>query len=182
MRRSLPVWVFAALPATLAGHALAYVVTGQSAADGHHGYLGPLFAWSATTLLTVCSVLLAGALTRSGAIAHLRMEPSAGRLLLRLGPLQVVLFWGLERAEGFSPSLLSYAAQLLVALVVALALAYFARLFARCVHAARDASVYLCRRFDFVLPSRLAFAPIAAGYALKVRAGESRFERPPPNP
>lgn len=182
MRRPLPVWLLAALPATLVGHAIAYALTGQSMADPRHGYFGPSLEFAAGFFLALCIVLVLGALTRAGAIARVRVEARTLPLWLKLAPLQVALFCALERAEGLLPSLAGCGVQIALALLLALTLASFARVLARCVRAASVAATYLQRLRGQTVERYLRREPVVCAYALSVRAGSSRFGRPPPRP
>ena len=179
VRKSLPLWVAAALPAMLAGHAAAYAWAGSPVADGRHAWFAPTLEWSAAALATICALLVATALSRSGILARTRVELSVIESWPRLALTQLLLFGAVETLEGHSVTLLAVAMQLAAAFCAACLLYLFSRLVERCIDATAEASRYLERLF--------AAAAVFAGrelasrtVALSVTAGHSRFQRPPP--
>ena len=167
------------MPATLAGHALAYAASGQSAADGRHAWLLPVLEISAAFLVALCIASVAGALLRAGIFVHTQAERSFAALWPRLGASQVLLFILMERAEGRGATILGCAIQLAIAIAVAWLLVLFAGLLAGCARFAQAS----CRYLERALRNAVSFVsrrPAPLAYALAVRAGTSRFQRPPP--
>jgi len=162
----------------LAGHALTYAFMGRSLADGHHAYYASLLQFSTLLLAVCCVVFAARAMTRIGWIAPLQQSILTTWLKLSVG--QILLFAVFERFEGYVPAVAGYAAQLLVALFAALAIQYFSRFIARCQDGTREAQSYLRRLLASARGVRLCVRPFEPAYALRVRAGISRFQRPPP--
>lgn len=179
MKRALPLWLAAVVPATLAGHALAYALSGRSAADGHHAWMAPALELSVALLLACCMALAVDALLRSGMFAHTAAERSWIALWPRLSIAQLVLFVAIEYSEGTHASLLGCAVQIFVALITAYILYAFAHLLVRCAQCTQAASRYLERMLRPVT-SFVSRRPAPVAYALAVRAGSSRFQRPPP--
>lgn len=179
MKRPLPVWIAAVVPATLVGHGLAYALAGRSGADGHHAWVAPALECSLAVLAALCCALLAGALLKAGVLAHTAAERSTIELWPRLAIVQLVMFSVMERLEGGHAEILGSLVQVLVALCVAYVLSLFSRLLVRCIAKAHAASHYLQRLLDggtrFV--SR---RPSCVAHELAVRAGTARFQRPPP--
>ncbi len=182
MKKPFPVWIAAVLPATLAGHALAYALAGEAAADGRHAYLAPTLAVSAGLLSMIVVTLLGGVLLRAGWVAVPKGETSILNLWARLAPAQIVLFAALERAEGYAPSLLGCGCQTAVALATAAALAAFALLLRRCERGAAEASRYLERLLGKPADRYVRRAAGRYALALCTAAGTRRFQRPPPRP
>lgn len=179
VKRSLPLWAIAALPAMLAGHAAAYAVTGSPMTDGRHAWFAPAAQWSAAVLATMCMAMLASALSRCGLLTKTRIELSIAESWPRLAIAQLVLFGAVESLEGHSVTFLALAVQIAAALCAACLLYLFGRLVERCIDGAGEASVYLERFFiQAAAIAERALAPRAV--ALFVSAGHSRFQRPPP--
>ena len=181
MKRALPLWLLAALPATLVGHWLAYIGVGRSLADGRHGYALPSFEISVLVLGVLCAGLLAGALTRAGIVDRIRLESTGWSLWLKLAPIQVVLFTIIERLEGYAPALAGCLIQCALAAAVAALLALFANFFSRCVLQSREVSAYLQRLRSNPLDAHIRRAPITVAFALSASVGPIRFGRPPPH-
>lgn len=182
VKRALPLWLLAALPATLVGHWLAYIGVGRSLADGRHGYALPSFEISALVLGVLCAGLLVGALVQAGIVDRIRLEATGWSLWLKLAPIQVVLFAIIERLEGYAPSLAGCLIQCVLAAAVAALLALFARFFSRCVLESQEASAYLQRLLSSPFHAHLRRAPFAVAFALSASVGPIRFGRPPPHP
>jgi hypothetical protein len=171
VKRALPLWIAAVLPATLAGHALAYALAGQSAADARHAWLAPALELSIALFLAAAAMLF---LRLSAA------EQSVWALFPRLAFAQAALFSAIELGEGNHVSLSGVLMQIAVALLAACALSLIARLLHRCRTAAEDTGRYLERLRE----RPLAFVPrrpVFRAYALAVHAGSARFQRPPPH-
>jgi hypothetical protein len=181
MKAPLPVWVVAALPATLLGHGLAYLAAGRTLADGHHAWLEPTFEVSGALLVALCLALAGSALVRARIIARVDVERSLNALWPRLAATQLALFALMERAEGTHVTLFSCAMQVAVALGAAFVLSLFARLLARCIHSAREASRYFERLFAEAA-SFIPRQPVWCADTLAVRIGFHRYVRPPPQP
>lgn len=180
MKRALPLWLAAVVPATLAGHGFAYAIAGRSAGDAAHSWVAPALECSLAVFAALCFALLAGALVKAGIMIHTATERSVLELWPRLALTQVALFSLMERGEGTHASLLGCLVQVLVAFCVAYVLSLFSRLLARCIDGAREASRYLerlCSNASAVFFNR---RPHCIAHALAVRAGSARFQRPPP--
>ena len=179
MKRALPLWLAAVVPAALAGHGLTYALMGRSSADGHHAWVAAALEYSLVLLLSICSTMLGSTLLRAGVLIHTSAERSWLSLWPRLALLQLALFAGMERAEGTHAGLLGCAIQILTALVAAYLLYLFGQLLVRCGMTGETLSHYHKRAlpaiFSFVSRRR---EPIA--HVLAVRAGTARFQRPPP--
>lgn len=181
MRPRFSGWILpaAALPATLVGHALAYLLAGSSQADGHHGYFLRTLEYSTALLAGLCLILVARALTR---VDRFTRGGSVGATWAKLALMQIALFAMLERTEGYVPALAGCVAQVVVALCAAVALAYFARLLERCERDAVHASSYLRRLRSGLQGCHIRRSPYALSRVLSVRVGPSHFPRPPPRP
>lgn len=179
MKRPLPVWIAAVVPATLVGHGLAYAVGGRSSADAHHAWVAPALECSLALLAALCCALLAGALLKAGVFVHTAAERSTIELWPRLAVAQLVLFAVMERLEGTHAGLLGSLVQVLVALCVAYVLSLFSRLLVRCIAHAQAASRYLQRLLD-ESARFVSRRPSCIAHELAVRAGTARFQRPPP--
>lgn len=177
MKRPLPLWLAAVLPATIAAHALGYAVTGQSMADGRHLWLVPAFESSLAVLLLLATALIGGALVRAGVFARPSVEAAPLDLWLRLSAAQTALFVAIERAEGTPVGLIGCAIQIAVALGAALLLAAFARALAGCVRTGDVAARFLTRAV--AAPVYLG-QPFSRADVLAAVAGSRRFQRPPP--
>ena len=182
MKRALPLWLLAALPATLAGHWLTYAGLGQSLADGRHAYALPSFEISLLLLGVLCAGLLGGALIQAGVVDRIRLEATGWSLWLKLAPIQVVLFAIIERLEGYAPSLTGCLIQCALAAGVAALLALFARFFSRCVLQSQEASAYLQRLRSSSCDAHIRRAPLTLALARSASVGPIRFGRPPPHP
>lgn len=180
VKRPLPLWIAAAVPATLAGHGLAYAVAGRSVNDAHHAWVAPTLECSLALLVALGFALVGGALLKAGIIAHTAAERSTIELWPRLGAAQLLMFTLMERAEGTHAAITGCAIQLAVALAVAYLLSLFSRLLVRCIQGAREACEYLERLHAVVSAAFIVRQPQCAAHALAVRAGSARFKRPPP--
>ena len=178
MNRRSFLWFLAAIPATIVGHALAYVFTGHDQADGHHSYLVPAFECSVALLLAFCAARLLRALSRPRPLSA--TDYSLAATMAKLSVVQIVLFTLAERLEGLAPAPIAYAIQLLVALLAAIAIAYFAQLVRRCERSTIQLSEYLHRCLALTEGLRFARAPHSPAYTLTITAGTARFQRPPP--
>lgn len=181
MKRPLPVWIAAAVPATLAGHGLAYALAGQSAADGHHAWVAPALECSMALLLAACLLLIGGSLLKAGVLMHTAAERSCIALWPRLACAQLSLFFIMEHAEGGHVTLLGAAVQIVLAAAVAYVLSLFAQLLVRCIRGAEAASRYLERLLCGAMPFAGRRPQAVMVCALAVRAGSARFQRPPPS-
>jgi hypothetical protein len=179
MKRALPLWVAAVVPATLAGHGLAYALSGRSAADGHHAWMAPVLEVSVALLIAACTSFALDALLRAGVFAHTAAERSWFALWPRLSIAQLALFVAIEHTEGATAGLLGCAVQIFIALITAYMLYAFARLLVRCARATQAASRYLQRMLRPVT-SFISRQPAPVAYALAIHAGRARFQRPPP--
>lgn len=179
MKRPLPVWIAAVVPATLVGHGLAYALAGRSGADAHHAWVAPALECSLAVMAALCFALLGGALLRAGVLVHTAAERSTIELWPRLAVVQLVMFSVMERLEGGHAGVAGSLVQVLVALYVAYVLSLFSRLLVRCIAQAHAASAYLDRLLDgaALFVSR---RPLCVAHELAVRAGTARFQRPPP--
>lgn len=177
MKRPLPLWLAAVLPATIAAHALSYAVTGQSMADGRHLWLVPALESSLAVLLVLATALVGGALVRAGIFARPAVEASPLRLWLRLAFAQTALFATIEHAEGTPVGLVGCAIQVAVALGIALLLCAFARALAGCVRAGDAAAQFLTR---IATPPVFLHRPLSPAAALAAVTGTRRYQRPPP--
>ncbi len=180
MRRPLPLWLAAVLPATIAGHALAYALSGSAMNDGHHAWLAPVLEGSLALALTVAMWLLGGVLVRARIVAHHFIERNFLALWPRLAILQVAVFIGIERAEGTSVGWLGCLAQVFVALFAAYVVSRFAALFEVCSRATAQAAHYLER----LLTQQSGFFrrdTSTIAFALAISAGSRRFGRAPPH-
>lgn len=177
MKRPLPLWLAAVLPATIAAHALAYAVTGQSMADGRHFWLVPALESSLAVLLLLAATVIGGALIRAGVFARPSVDAAPLELWLRMAAAQTALFVAIEHAEGTPVALAGCAIQVAVALGVALLLCAFARALAGCVRAGDDAAQFLAR---IAAPPIYLGRPMSPAAALAAVAGTRRFQRPPP--
>ncbi|MGZ3506567.1 MAG: hypothetical protein ACXWNK_15520 [Vulcanimicrobiaceae bacterium] len=179
MRSKLPLWLAAVVPAALAGHALAYALSGRSAADPQHAWVTPALECSLAFLVALCLLLVGGSLVKAGILMHTAAERSCAALWPRFALCQLAIFCAMERAEGARVGLLGVAVQALIALCAAYLLSLFARLLLRCIEGAHAASRYLERLFSSVT-SFVSRRPAPIAYALAIHAGTSRFQRPPP--
>lgn len=169
-------WLLAAVPAAIAGHMVAYALTGRVQNDAHHAYLVPALQYSAF----LCAGL--GVVRLYLALGAQRMPSRLLRLdelWLRLCVAQILLYIAVESLEGFSVSALAIFAQVAVAFLAALALAGFSRLVSRCEQVAIEGSRYLARSAVTALP--IFFNDRSPAYALRIAAGTARFQRPPPH-
>jgi len=176
--RPLPLWAAAILPATLIGHGIAYAAQGRSLADGHHGWIAPVFEWSLALLIALCTMLLGDTLMRAHVLAQSAAESSVLAVWPRLALSQIGLFMMMERAEGTHAGLLGCFVQIVVAFATAYVICLFARLLARC-RKGSAVNRYI-RRLLSIAPSFAVVEPAYVAHALAVRAGASRFQRPPP--
>lgn len=181
MKRALPLWLAAVVPAALAGHGLTYAVMGRTTADGHHAWVGAALEYSVVLLLSLCSGLAGSSLLRAGVLIHTSAERSWLSLWPRLALLQLGLFAAMERAEGSHAGLLGCLIQILTALVAAYLLYLFGQLLVRCRMTGETLSGYLNRALPAVT-SFVSRRPQPVAHALAVRAGTARFQRPPPSP
>jgi hypothetical protein len=177
MKRPLPLWLAAVLPATIAAHALGYAVTGQSMADGRHLWLVPALESSLAALLLLATALAGGALVRAGVFARPSVDAAPFGLWWRLAIAQTALFVAIERAEGTPVGWMGCAIQIAVALGAALLLSAFARALAGCVRSGDLAARFLTR---VAAPPLYLRRPLSPAAALAAVAGSRRFQRPPP--
>lgn len=179
MKRPLPLWLAAVIPATLAGHGLAYALTGRSAADAHHAWMAPVLECSIALLVAFVLLALGSALLKAHILIHTQVERSWTALWPRLALSQILLFTAIERAEGAHVAAIGVLMQIVIALLIAYTVSLFAGLLVRCARSAYAASRYLQR----MLHSAARYAnrrPALVAQALAVRVGTSRFQRPPP--
>lgn len=179
MKRPLPLWILAVVPATLVGHGLAYAAGGRSSADLQHAWLAPALECSMAVFAALCCALLADALLKAGVLMHTAAERSVLELWPRLALAQTALFFGIERLEGTHVGVLGCLAQLLVAFGVAYVLSLFSKLLVGCIAGAQAASQYL-QRLNDTAATFVVRQPQCISHALAVRAGNARFQRPPP--
>jgi hypothetical protein len=177
VKRALPLWIAAVVPATLVGHVLVCAMSGCD--DIHHAWMAPALEISLALLGAFCASLLANALLRAGIFTHTAAERSWTALFLRLAPAQLAIFAAIERSEGGHAGTLGCAMQILVAVIAAYILYAFAHLLAKCAEGTEAASRYL-ERIQRAVTSFVSRRPPAVAYALAVHAGRSRFQRPPP--
>ena len=179
MKRALPLWIAAAVPSTIAGHALAYAASGQTASDARHAWLQPALEISLAIAAAACAYFLAQSLVRAGILVHTSCERSYLALWPRLAAVQIALYTAVEFAEGVHPNLTGWGAQILTALLAALLLALFARFLAHCVAGTLAASRYLQRLLNDAAPF-VTRRPAPIPSTLPVSLGTARFQRPPP--
>lgn len=180
MKRPLPLWIAAVVPATLVGHGLAYALAGRSASDAQHAWVAPALECSLAVLAALCCALVAGALLKAGVMAHTASERSTIELWPRLALAQLVMFCAMERAEGTHAGVAGCIVQIAIALAVAYVLSLFTRMLVRCVASAQAECEYLRRLVDRTAASFVAREPQCIARALAVCAGSARFQRPPP--
>ncbi|HKU66394.1 MAG TPA: hypothetical protein VJP85_01315 [Candidatus Baltobacteraceae bacterium] len=180
MKRPLPLWIAAVVPATLVGHGLAYAIAGRSAADAAHSWVAPALECSLALLAALCCALLSGALLKAGIMVHTAAERSTLELWPRLAIAQLAIFAAMERAEGGHAGITGCIVQAAVALAVAYVLSLFSRLLVRCIAGAQAACEYLKRLAASVCAIFVVREPLCVAHALAVRAGSARFQRPPP--
>lgn len=180
VKRPLPVWLAAVVPATLAGHGLAYAFAGRSAGDGHHAWMAPALECSLAILAAVVLMAIGSSLLKAGILMHTPAEQSYAALWPRLAFSQIVVFDVVENAEGAHVSIPGIVVQIAVALLVAYLLCRFACLLVRCAQNADEASRYLQRLLN-AITSYVFRQPAPFARALAVHAGVSRFQRPPPH-
>jgi hypothetical protein len=150
-------------------------------ADGHHLWLVPAFECSLAVLATLCLLLTGDALLKAGVFAHTRIEQSCTALWPRLAIAQAALFSIAEYAEGTHVTLTGILVQIAVALAAAYVLSLFMGLLSKCALGAKVASAYL-QRLQHDCTRYISQDAATPAFALAVRAGASRFQRPPPNP
>lgn len=180
MKRPLPLWIAAVVPATLVGHGLAYALAGRSMSDAHHAWVAPALECSLALLAALCCALVSGALLKAGIMVHTAAERSTIELWPRLALMQLLIFSLMERAEGTHAGAAGCAIQLVIALAVAYVLSLFSRLLVRCIAGAQQASQYLERLTQAPASFFISLQPLCVAHALAVRAGSARFKRPPP--
>ena len=179
MIRPLPLWLAAVLPSMIVGHALAYAFGGRSAAANHHAWVLPVLEGSLALTLSVGMALMGGAFVRARVLAGHLVQRSLIELWPRLAVCQVLLFCGIERAEGTNPTVLGCVMQVLVALFAAYIISVFARVVAACSRNAEEAAEHLKRLF--ALPSIfLQRETSGSAFALLVPASSGRSLRAPP--
>lgn len=170
----------AVLPAALAGHGFAYAIAGRSADDARHAWMAPAMECSLALLLALVLLAAGNALLRVRALRHTAEERSFSALWPRLAASQIALFLLIESLEGAHVGARGILIQVLVAIFAAWMLTLFARLLGRLRCYGERAGRYLERLHEtpFAFVPRLATPP---AYALAVRAGTARFQRPPPH-
>ncbi len=179
VRSRVALWWFAVVPATLFGHVLAYALGGRPVIDAQHAYLAPLLEISLVVLTAVVGASLASALMRTRGLT-LTTTGTTGHLVARLLPLQSLLYVALERAEGNLPTLIGLLAQLFAACLAAAVLIAVVRLLARCERAADEAATFITRDRTARASCFVTRSSTTPAFALAVRAGSSRLQRPPP--
>lgn len=180
MKRPLPLWIAAVVPATLVAHGLAYALAGRSASDSQHAWVAPALECSLAVLAALCCALVAAALLKVGVMAHTASERSTIELWPRLALAQLVMFCAMERAEGTHASIAGCIVQIAVALAVAYVLSLFSRMLARCIAGAEAACEYLRRLAGSTSAIFVSREPQCVAHALAACAGSARFQRPPP--
>ncbi|MGH7659618.1 MAG: hypothetical protein ACRENA_01700 [Vulcanimicrobiaceae bacterium] len=163
---------------TLAGHALTYLLEGRAMEDGRHAYFSPLLEM-AVAIAIFCGIALAFRLLSVARCGRTFEAPPLPWLCTTLAVLQVSGFVVLEFSEGNRPDLIGCAIEaltaLLIAIVVALALAFVER----CV--VPILARYLRRRDDARPPVASPSSPVVRpSLLLTASAGVRRFKRPPP--
>lgn len=179
MKRLLPLWVIAIVPATLAAHLFDYAVAGRNSTDGAHAWLLPALHISLALVAGLSLTLLAIALTtvRRG---EALVRHSLFEVWPRLALAQTAMFAVMEHVEGNHVSLFGCLAQVVVAFITSYLLTRFARLLDECQPRAEEASRYIERIYAALPALFVRRRPHAMAYALAVRAGRARFKRPPP--
>jgi hypothetical protein len=180
VRRPLPLWIAAVVPAALVGHGFAYAIAGRSTSDPQHAWLAPALECSLAVLAALCCALVSAALLRAGVMVHTAAERSTMELWPRLALAQLALFSAMEHAEGTHAGVAGCIVQILVALAVAYVLALFSQLLVRCIASAEAACEYLERLADAATSIFVVREPQCVAHGLAVRAGTARFQRPPP--
>ncbi len=178
MRGRLPLWPAAVIPATIAGHALAYAWMGRSLADGRHGWVAPALEIGLALLAGCAAALLANVLLSERATAT-SSESSVVALWLRLAVAQSALFLAVEWLEGTRIDPVGFGVQIAVALIAAGVLASFARFLALCATGLCLPLRHVERRFSAPRCVRTSWAHTTV-LALAASAGPARFQRPPP--
>ena len=163
---------------TLAGHAVTYLLRGQTADDGRHGYFLPLLSLAILGVVLFSIVALARLLTEPNHTARKSLPPLA--FCVTLATLQIAGFAALESLEGHGPDIIGCGIEALMALVLA-AFVLFSISFAE-RYVAPVVSMYLRRSSNACsailrLPAEFMQPPMR----LAVCAGMSRFKRPPPS-
>jgi hypothetical protein len=176
-RRSLPFWLAAVVPATIAGHALAYALTGRSVSDGHHPWLAPALECSLALLTAVSLALLRRVLTEAGVFVRDLPSASVWALWPRMAAVQTLLFAAIEHAEGTPLGWPGFAMQIVLALLAACVVCHFTRLLQTCAESVARALAYAKRALCAAFLPRARFE---AAPALLASLGTHRFQRPPP--
>lgn len=163
---------------TLAGHAVTYLLRGQTADDGRHGYFLPLLALAIFAVVLFSIIAFGKLLAEPNRAA--RKPPIALVFCARLATLQVAGFAALEFLEGHGPDVIGYGVEAVMALVF-VAFVLFSISFAK-RYVAPIVSSYLHRSSNacnaiLQLPAEFLQPPAC----LAVCAGVSRFKRPPPS-
>jgi hypothetical protein len=179
VKRPLPLWLAAVVPATLAGHGLAYALAKESTADGRHAWMVPALECSLALLVAVFMLRAGQALLRAHILVHTSAERSCLALWPRLALTQMVLFYVMERGEGSNAGVAGAVVQIAVALLAAYILSLFARVLGACALSAERAIQYLARLLNPVT-SFISPGPAPIAHALAIHAGTARFQRPPP--
>jgi hypothetical protein len=163
---------------TLAGHAVTYLLKGQTLNDGHHGYFSPLLAIAITSVLIFGIVALVR-LAAAPVACRAKEVPSSLPLCITLATLQVAGFAGLEFFEGNAPDVFGCGIEALTALAVAVVVLLFFGFAERYIAPAMATYLRRTRKaLDAIrrLPTDFVQPPLQ----LAVCAGICRFKRPPP--
>jgi hypothetical protein len=164
--------------ATLAGHAVTYVLKGRTVNDGHHGYFSPLLGIAIASVL-FCSIVAVVRLMTVPSNRAVRTARSSLAFCVTLATLQVAGFTALEFVEGNPPDVIGCAIEALTALVIAAFVLFFMSFAERYV--APVLSTYLRRtRNAYNAVRRLPAYFVQPPLRLAVCAGICRFKRPPP--
>jgi hypothetical protein len=179
VRRRLPLWLAAVLPAMLLGHAGGYALAGRPLIDARHGWFLFSLENSGAALIAACAILLGCALLSSNLLKRTRVEASLIQLWPRLAIAQIALFAVAENLEALHITALGIVTQLATALCFAYLISLFSRLLERCIEGSAEAAAYLER----LLTPALIFAgsdPAPRTQLLFACAGTNGLQRPPP--
>lgn len=180
MKRSLPLWIVAVLPATMAGHALSYALSWHAMADGHHNWFVPFLETAIAVTLGISIWLFAGALTRPRRHTLDLACYRTSRIWPRMAALQTALFLAIERVEGTPAGLLGCAAQVAIALIAAYLVCALASLLRACEKSAEKALRYL-ERLTATTGSYFGREHTSAAISVPVCVRSSTFGRAPPH-
>lgn len=180
MTKAPPLWLAAVVPATLAGHGIAYALCACSSGE-HHSWFVPVLDFFAALFLGALILHVYEGLRQARVAMRVVTHDGFAALFLRLAVCQSALFVIIEHLEGARADMRGVIVQLALAVFVAYALRLFARLLTACVHAAHAAAHYLQRIFA---------APPCAYSSWFTPRNETPgsyvvpalFQRPPPRP